>query len=111
MGASQSSAFPVEDLSTSTETVLVKRYKTGVIGRGVPPGRYVYVYVSPADGIVIEPGVSARPVRRYSASEFAGINNSVEQVPVRRSPLHLAKLYLNMTERITNEIQRQLAVN
>ena len=97
-----------EDLTLPADMVMVTRYKITVPGRN--PGTYAYRYVSHADGVVLDPGSSTKPVRRYSDSEISTTVDK-EQVPIRKSLLTLAKLQLRIHEQLTNELQRQLAVN
>lgn len=95
---------------TSTETANVWRYKIGVSGRGARTGEYTYAYVSSEFRIVIEPG-QTHPIRPYDAEDWAGIDNEKKLVPVRVSLLRAACAFLDAENQITNDIQRQLAVN
>jgi hypothetical protein len=107
MGNTSSS---VRSIDTSTETTNIWRYKIHLSGRGVRASEYTYVYVSPVDNIVIEPG-NRHPIRAYEVEEWRDIDNEKKLVPVRVSLLRAASAYLEYENQITNEIQRQLAVN
>lgn len=104
------SAVRVTDLNTSTETIDIWRYKVSVSGRGARAGEYTYTYISPAYGIVISPG-DKHPISAYNAEEYEGLSNEKKLVPVRKSLLIAAREYLEYHNTITNDIQRQLAVN
>ncbi len=105
MGNSASAVEP-----ESSEKTHVWLYKIGLSGRGVRPGEYTYAYVSAEFRIVIEPG-HTHPIRTYNAEEWRDIDNEKKQVPVRVSLLRNAQRFLKYEDQITNEIQRQLAVN
>lgn len=104
------SAVSVTNLATSVETAMVTRYRLGLTGRGTRADDYMYAYVDPINGVVIEPGRQF-PVRRYDAEDWNEISNEKKLVPVRKSLLIAARSFLDYHEQITNEIQRQLAVN
>ena len=103
------SSASVNAINDSTETVQVWRYKISLSGRGVRASEYTYVYVSASERVVIEPG-QRHPIRDY-VEEWNGISNEKKLVPVRVSLLRAAREFLEYENQITNEIQRQLAVN
>lgn len=108
MGTTTSSH--IEDLRTPSEMTDIWRYKIGVSGRGARAGEYTYTYVSPEYGIVISPD-RLHPIYAYDKEDWKGIDNEKKLVPVRKSLLRAAQEYLQYHNTITNEIQRQLAVN
>lgn len=104
------SAVRAMDLKTSTDTRPIWRYKVPISGRGARTGEYTYTYVDSVNRIVINPG-QLHPIRAYEADEWDEVSNEKELVPVRISLLHAMREYLEYHNTITNEIQRQLAVN
>ena len=109
MGTTQSSIHAV-DSNTSSEMTDIWRYKVSLSGRGTRAGDYTYVYVSVAHRVVIEPG-SRHPVREYEPEDWRDLSNEKKLVPVRVSLLRAARAFLEYENQITNDIQRQLAVN